>query len=186
MAALDEENRRAANERAAQLRRENARRMKQRLAAARKAKEDEEAQIREALEKRRREKEAMRGLITAGARVRPTEVLFDDVQLPAPPSCSAGRSEVRRQPPYAQAKPGWDGGVGPSSGAVRVGFQPVSLVPPPMLPPKRTSPSAGTCTPTAPPARAPRDAGPGTARRRPMRPTGKSRRRRRSAVSASS
>lgn len=142
MAGLDEDSRRAADDRSAQLRRENARRIKQKQAASRKVEEEEQERIRRALEERKREIQATRSLITAGARARPTEVFFDDVEAPAmQPDVGEG---VIRKPAQPREKQAWNGGVGPGSGAVRVGYQPTSLVPPPVLPPRRKPGAPGT------------------------------------------
>ena len=140
MAELEEDQRKAADRRAAELRRETAKRMKRKqMLAAKKAQEEEQLRVR-ALEQRRAEIEEKRQLMNAGARVRVDEVYFDDIE-PAAPSSHVGEGVMRPARPAAQPKPQWNSGVGPGS-APRQGFQPASLIPPPALPPSRSQRNA--------------------------------------------
>jgi hypothetical protein len=81
MEQLEDEARKLADEKARQLRRENALRAKVREEQKLKAEREEQERIKAALEVRRREIEEKRSLITAGPRVKPLEVFFDDVSI---------------------------------------------------------------------------------------------------------
>ncbi|EKX34524.1 hypothetical protein GUITHDRAFT_155706, partial [Guillardia theta CCMP2712] len=131
---LEESSRKAADARAAKLRRETARRLKQKDEIAKQQEWQEELRIRKALEERRAQIEENRSLITAGARVKPLEVRFDDVVVPSVKEEEP--SAVSRNPNGKLVngeKPAWNAGVGPGSGSQRVGYQPPSLIPPPTI-----------------------------------------------------
>uniref|UniRef100_A0A7S0ENQ4 Uncharacterized protein n=1 Tax=Hanusia phi TaxID=3032 RepID=A0A7S0ENQ4_9CRYP len=134
MQELEESSRKAVDARAAKLRKETARRLKQKDEIAKQKEWQEELRIRKALEERRAQMEENRSLITAGPRVKPVDVRFDDVVIPG------NKHEdgiVARNNPNSKIvdaeKPVWNSGVGPGSGAQRVGYQPPSLIPPPTI-----------------------------------------------------
>ena len=135
MAELEEDRRKAAEKRAAMLRRETANRLKRKQMLALKKEQEEEERRQQVLDQRRAEIEEKRQLINAGARVRTEDVFFDDIEPSAPHP--VGEGVIRRQRPAQEEKPGWDAGVGPGSGPPRIGYQPPSLIPPPVLPPDR-------------------------------------------------
>ncbi len=66
--------------RAAQLRRESQRRLKNIENIAKKKEREESERVRRILESRRKEIEEKRALITAGPRVKPADIVFDDCQ----------------------------------------------------------------------------------------------------------
>jgi hypothetical protein len=80
MEQLDDDARKVADEKARQLRKENAMRAKAREEQKLRSEREEQERIRAALEERRREIEEKRALITAGPRVKPMDVFFDDVR----------------------------------------------------------------------------------------------------------
>jgi hypothetical protein len=79
MEQLEDEARKVVDEKARQLRKENATRAKAREEQKSRVEREEQERIRAALEERRRENEEKRALITAGPRVKPLDVFFDDV-----------------------------------------------------------------------------------------------------------
>jgi hypothetical protein len=136
MEELEEDKRKAADRRAADLRRETAKRLQRKQMLAAKKEQEEEERRHQVLEQRRAEIEEKRQLINAGARVRTDDVYFDDIE-PAAPSYNLGEGVMRPAKPASREKPGWNSGVGPGSGPPRIGYQPASLIPPPALPPSR-------------------------------------------------
>ena len=134
MAELEEDQRKAAEKRAAELRRETAKRLKRKQMLAAKKEQEEEERRQQVLDQRRAEIEERRQLMNAGARVKSDDVYFDDME---PTPCFVGEGVMRPAKPAAGEKPGWNSGVGPGSGPPRIGYQPVSLIPPPALPPSK-------------------------------------------------
>ena len=132
MAELEEDQRKAAEKRAADLRRETAQRLKRKQMLAAKKEQEEEERRQQVLDQRRAEIEERRQHMNAGARVKTDHVYFDDME---PAQCFIGEGVMRPAKPAAGEKPGWNSGVGPGSGPPRIGYQPVSLIPPPALPP---------------------------------------------------
>lgn len=86
MKDLEEESRAIADDRARLLRKENTSRRKAREELRLMAEREEQERFRAALEDRKRELEEKRSLITAGPRVKPCELCFDNVSTLPPAS----------------------------------------------------------------------------------------------------